>query len=73
MSKNMNKNKLFISLLGCFALTTNLHAAYIDPGTGSYVAQLAIAAIAGGLYFLKVSWGRVKEFFARLFSRSQDK
>lgn len=38
---------------------------YIDPGTGSLVIQVIIAGIVGGLYWFKVSWGKVTEFFNR--------
>ena len=42
--------------------------AYLDPGTGSYIFQLVIAAIVGLLFLAKVYWGRIKTFFANLFS-----
>ena len=37
--------------------------AYIDPGAGSMFLQLLVAAVAGGLWTLKVYWRRLKEFF----------
>ena len=40
--------------------------AYLDPGTGSILVQGLIAAIAGGLYMMKVYWSRLTAFFARL-------
>ena len=43
--------------------------AYLDPGTGSYVLQLVIAALLGAAFALKVFWLRIKGFFANLFSR----
>ena len=36
--------------------------AYIDPGTGSYIVQAVVAAIAGGLVAIKMYWQRVKGF-----------
>ncbi len=42
--------------------------AYLDPGTGSYVLQLIIAGLLGGLFALKMCWGKVKNFFGNLFS-----
>ena len=39
---------------------------YIDPGAGSLMIQLAIASFVGGLFMLKVFWGRVKLFFKKL-------
>ena len=36
--------------------------AYIDPGSGSMFLQLLLAAIAGGLWTLKIYWRRLKNF-----------
>ncbi len=38
--------------------------AYIDPGSGSMFLQLLLAAIAGGLWTLKIYWRRLKSFFS---------
>jgi hypothetical protein len=43
--------------------------AYIDPGTGSIILQSLIAAIVGGLFFLRSWWGRIKAFFTRSAGR----
>jgi hypothetical protein len=43
--------------------------AYLDPGTGSYVVQLLIGGLLGGLFALGVFWRRVLAFFKRLFRR----
>ncbi len=42
--------------------------AYLDPGTGSYILQLIIASLLGGLFALKMFWSKVKNFFVNLFS-----
>lgn len=34
--------------------------AYLDPGTGSYVLQIALASIFGALYAAKHAWAQVK-------------
>jgi hypothetical protein len=39
--------------------------AYIDPGTGSYVLQMAIAGALGASYAVKHYWGRLKGLFSR--------
>lgn len=36
---------------------------YIDPGSGSYLIQMIIAAILGSLFFFKNAWLKVKSFF----------
>ena len=47
--------------------------AYLDPGTGSYVFQLLIAALLGRAFLLKVFRGRIKGFFAILLSKDGEK
>lgn len=44
-------------------------ARYLDPGSGSYIFQLIIAALVGAAFLLKVYWRKIKGFMARLFSR----
>jgi hypothetical protein len=46
--------------------------AYLDPGSGSYLLQLLLAALFGGLFALRMSWGRVKSFFRRVLRREDD-
>ncbi|GMQ91081.1 MAG: hypothetical protein BMS9Abin11_0387 [Gammaproteobacteria bacterium] len=46
--------------------------AYLDPGTGSIILQLLIAAIVGALFTLKLYWYRFKAFIKRLFSRKRE-
>jgi len=43
--------------------------AYLDPGTGSYLVQVALALALGALVSSKVWWHKVKSFFTRLFRR----
>lgn len=44
--------------------------AYLDPGTGSYIFQLLLAAVVGLAFVVKVFWGRIKSFFSRLLSKN---
>lgn len=37
--------------------------AYLDPGSGSFLIQLLIAALLGAGIALRASWGKVKKFF----------
>lgn len=39
--------------------------AYLDPGTGSFVFQMIIAAVLGGLYSIKTYWQKIKEIFKK--------
>lgn len=36
---------------------------YIDPGSGSYILQMIIAAVLGVSFFFKNFWLSVKAFF----------
>ena len=37
--------------------------AYLDPGSGSFLIQLLIAALLGAGIALRASWGKVKKLF----------
>jgi hypothetical protein len=39
--------------------------AYLDPGTGSYVLQMALAGLLGASYAVRHFWSRVKAVFVR--------
>ncbi len=38
--------------------------AYLDPGTGSAILQMAMAGILGSLFVLKTYWRRLMSFFS---------
>ena len=50
-------------IISAVAMTRPL--SYLDPGSGSYLLQLLIAALLGGLFALRMYWGRIKSFFQR--------
>ena len=52
-----------------FLLVPSVAHAYLDPGTGSYVVQLLMGTVLGGLFALGVFRRRVVAFFKRLFKR----
>jgi hypothetical protein len=64
---------LSISMLTGFSAQPTHVRAYLDPGSGSILLQLLIAAILGAILVLRTSWGKIKAFFSRLFSRNVDK
>ncbi len=39
--------------------------AYIDPGTGSYVIQLAIAAFVGVMFSVRIFWKKIVRLFKK--------
>lgn len=36
---------------------------YLDPGSGSILIQLLIAALMGAAFLIKTFWGRITGFF----------
>lgn len=48
-----------IVLIAALLMTPRDAAAYIDPGTGSFVVQGVIAAIVGAGVTAKLFWGRI--------------
>jgi hypothetical protein len=38
---------------------------YIDPGSGSYLVQVIIAAVLGGLFYFKNLWLKIKSLFIK--------
>ena len=64
-------NSLVLVVLFFFASTHDAHA-YVDPGTGSYVIQILIAALAGAAFAVKIYWGRIKGIFSRSSSETQE-
>lgn len=71
----MNRCKLIFQIgfvsMGLMLMSVGPVYAYLDPGTGSYIFQMLVASILGGLYALKVYWTHTKLFFINLFSRSK--
>lgn len=54
-------------ILGCGFLA-KAAAGYIDPGTGSYVFQIAIAFFVGLAFSVKVFWKKISAFVRKTFS-----
>ena len=72
----MLKRKLFpiIFLVVMLQFTFSQSAfAYLDPGTGSYIFQVLVATLIGGLFTIKMHWQKIKNFFSNLFSKKQEK
>jgi hypothetical protein len=45
---------------------------YIDPGSGSYMLQMIIAAVLGVSFFFKNFWLNIKAFFTGKRSKKED-
>ena len=46
-----------------------IHFLYIDPGSGSYLVQVLVAAALGVAFFFKNIVIAVKHFFYRIFGK----
>jgi hypothetical protein len=46
--------------------------AYLDPGSGSYILQILIAAILGGAIMLRTQWARIKSYFRKKANPDQE-
>ena len=38
---------------------------YLDPGSGSYLIQVIIAAVLGVIFYFKTGWNWIKSFFSK--------
>lgn len=47
-------------------------AAYLDPGSGSFILQILLATLLGSLFLVKSFWRKIVVFFQKLFSKSSD-
>ena len=42
--------------------------AYLDLGTGSYMLQILVATLIGGVYAVKIHWQKIKAYFKNLIA-----
>lgn len=65
-----------VFVAGLFALYTCVFTApafaYLDPGTGSFLFQLLIGALVGGIFVVKSYWIRLKNWFTGSTSADAD-
>lgn len=47
--------------------------AYLDPGTGSFIIQIIIAALAGISFALKIYWKKAAGWFSSIFKAGNKK
>jgi len=57
-------------ILACAVFTRDA-LGYIDPGTGSYVLQIAIAFLVGIAFSVKVFWKKIISFLRKAFARNR--
>jgi hypothetical protein len=44
---------------------------YLDPGSGSFLIQLLIAALAGAGVAIGANWSKLKRFFGKMKKKSE--
>ena len=72
MSQDRNRAAvLFAGVLVVSALTGAAHG-YLDPGSWSYLWQLLIGGMLGGLFAVKLYWTKIKAFFYSHFAKAKD-
>jgi len=70
MKEKFTHLKMMFIFFGLFYLIFPQAAyAYLDPGTGSYILQIILAALAGLGFTIKIYWTKVRAFFVNLFSK----
>lgn len=57
-------------LLSLFPLEAQ--AAYLDPGSGSFLIQIIVASLVGISFFAKMFWKNIKLFFFHIFVKKPD-
>lgn len=65
----MTKNCLIVASFCLFI--PDFALAYLDPGTGTYVLQIIMAALLGCLVGVKLFWSKIKMLFAAVFGRKE--
>lgn len=66
---SINRLSIAAALLGLlsFLFSEKAHA-YLDPGSGSYILQILIAALLGASVGVKIYWKRIKHMLRSTFS-----
>lgn len=65
--------KLFIFFVFALFVLVKPASAYLDPGTGSYIIQIAIASMAAGTYFFKDKIGSAINFLKKKLGKNSQK
>ena len=58
---------LSLIILSCLMVFPERANAYIDPGTGSIILQVALGAFVAGLVTIKIFWNRLITWMKKVF------
>lgn len=68
---NQILNLSVIDLVTSLAIPLREGHLYLDPGSGSFILQIIIAALFGSLFVIKAYWRKIINFFRNLFSKNR--
>ncbi|GAB7027946.1 hypothetical protein [Geotalea toluenoxydans] len=57
-------------VISVYLIFCNYAYAYLDPGAGSYVFQVVVAAIVGGVFTIKMFWQKIKNHLVKFFHKN---
>lgn len=63
-------NIIFFLLLASLAFPKITHA-YLDPGTGSFIIQIILSVVLGGIFAFKIFFTKIKQTFKKIFSKNE--
>ena len=66
---NFRRDWLIPTVLLLLAIAERPAEAYVDPGSASYILQLAMAALLGGLFVVRTYWSRLVTAIRSVVSR----
>ena len=61
----------FILLIFLFVTPRKVYA-YLDPGSGSYLTQVILGVIFGGLFMIKAYWNKINGVFTKKDSKKSN-
>ncbi|MCX6584494.1 MAG: hypothetical protein NT166_30355 [Candidatus Aminicenantes bacterium] len=64
--------KKIIALTSVFFVFTSSAYGYIDPGTGSYLVQVLIAAFVGASLGVKVYWKKIRTLLKKWSEKNKE-
>jgi hypothetical protein len=70
MKNQWNYRMFFVFFVFYLLLNKDIYG-YIDPGSGSYIIQILIAAMVAVSFTVKIFWRKIKQFFKQIFSKKE--
>jgi hypothetical protein len=69
MNRPLYRVRLAVVMIALISpILLDLAYGYLDPGTGSYILQLLLGGLLGGLFAIGLFWKKVIAFVKRVFA-----